>query len=107
MTRGRARSMHQSSFWTLGTEEGAVETVPTAHGFLGTWRNASIRTAPQVHPGNVGSLLFGANTSHIVGLPSNESDALLSELLEIATRADSVYSHTWQVNVLYSVFWGR
>jgi|EndMetStandDraft_6_1072998.scaffolds.fasta_scaffold03700_6 alpha-ketoglutarate-dependent taurine dioxygenase len=46
------------------------------------------------------TLFFGAHTSHIVGLPTKESDALLSELLDIATKEDAVYTHTWQLNDL-------
>lgn len=54
MTRERARSTDQSSFWTLGTAEAAGETAQAAHGFPGTWRNASVRNIPRVHLGNVG-----------------------------------------------------
>ena len=34
--------------------EAAGETAQAAHGFPGTWRNASVRTVPRVHVGNVG-----------------------------------------------------
>jgi hypothetical protein len=53
MTRERAKSMDQRSFWTVGTAEAAGETAQAAHGFPGTWRNASVRTVPRVHLGNV------------------------------------------------------
>jgi hypothetical protein len=53
MTRERARSTDQSSFWTLGTAEAAGETAQAAHGFPGTQQNDSVCAVIRVHPGNV------------------------------------------------------
>ena len=39
-------------------------------------------------------------TRHIVGMPRNESDALLAELNEHSTCSDNVYAHEWQVGDL-------
>ena len=41
-----------------------------------------------------------ANTRYICGLPADESDALLRELFEHATRPQHVYRHDWQVGDL-------
>lgn len=54
MTRERANSMDQGSFWTLGTAEAAGETAQATHGFPGTRQNDSVRVIPRVHLGNVG-----------------------------------------------------
>lgn len=53
MTRERAKSMDQRSFWRSCTAEAAEETVSAAHGFPGTRQNDSVCTVPRVHPGNV------------------------------------------------------
>ena len=44
-----------------------------------------------------------ANTRYIVGLPADESDTLLQELSEHATRPELVYRHDWQVGDLVVV----
>lgn len=44
-----------------------------------------------------------ANTRYIVGLPPEESDALLKELFEHATKPERVYRHDWQVGDLLVV----
>lgn len=41
-----------------------------------------------------------ANSRYIVGLPPDESDALLQELFDHATRPELVYRHDWQVGDL-------
>ena len=53
MASERVRLMYKGSNWTLRTTEAAGETALAAHGFLRTWRNASARNIPRVHPGNV------------------------------------------------------
>ena len=57
MTRERAKSMDQRSFWTVDTAEAPGKLCQAAHGFPGTRQNASVRTVPRVHPGNVGLIL--------------------------------------------------
>jgi alpha-ketoglutarate-dependent taurine dioxygenase len=42
------------------------------------------------------SLYLGNHATHIVGLPPPESAALLTELLEHATRPEFVYVHRWR-----------
>jgi hypothetical protein len=54
MTRERAKSMDQRSFWRSCKAEVAEETVSAAHGFSGTQQNDSIRPILGVHLGNVG-----------------------------------------------------
>ena len=54
MARERAKSMDQRSFWTVGHGGSAGKTASAAHGFPETRQNASVRTVPRVHPGNVG-----------------------------------------------------
>jgi taurine dioxygenase len=45
------------------------------------------------------------HTSHVVGLPRAESDALLDELLAVATRPEFMYRHHWKVGDL--VMWDQ
>lgn len=51
------------------------------------------------------SLFFGAHTSQIKNIPSDESKALLDQLLHHATRDEFVYSHRWQR--LDLLFWNN
>lgn len=46
------------------------------------------------------ALYLGSHTSHILGWPIPEGAILLSELLEITTRREFVYSHGWTVGDL-------
>ena len=58
----------------------------------------------QTHPGSGRKLLFvGVHARDIVGWPTAEARIYLSDLLEHATRHESVYSHTWRVGDL--VMW--
>lgn len=52
----------------------------------------------RVHPATARPALFVAKdvVSHVIGLPENESRALIDELEAFATRPDRVYSHRWQ-----------
>lgn len=43
------------------------------------------------------SLVLGATADYVVGLPADESRALLDDLLDRATTPDKVYRHEWQV----------
>jgi alpha-ketoglutarate-dependent 2,4-dichlorophenoxyacetate dioxygenase len=49
------------------------------------------------------ALYIAAHASHIVGMPIEEGQALLDELIEFATQLQFVYRHTWQVGDL--VIW--
>ena len=41
--------------------------------------------------------MLGASADYIVGMDADEGRALLAELLDRATGAGKVYSHTWSV----------
>jgi alpha-ketoglutarate-dependent 2,4-dichlorophenoxyacetate dioxygenase len=56
------------------------------------------------HPGSGRKALYiAAHASHILGMPIDEGQALLAELMEFATRPQFVYRHAWQVGDL--VIW--
>lgn len=57
------------------------------------------------HPESGRKILFVSEgfTSHIVGIPRDESDALLKELHQHITRPENVYTHKWQPHDM--VFW--
>jgi alpha-ketoglutarate-dependent 2,4-dichlorophenoxyacetate dioxygenase len=56
------------------------------------------------HPGSGRNALYiAAHASHIVGMPVEEGQALLQELMAFATQPQFVYSHQWQVGDL--VIW--
>jgi taurine dioxygenase len=53
-----------------------------------------VRTHPVT--GHKGLFINEAHTSHIVGLPNHESDALLSQLCAHITKPEFRYEHHWQ-----------
>jgi alpha-ketoglutarate-dependent 2,4-dichlorophenoxyacetate dioxygenase len=56
------------------------------------------------HPGSGRNALYiASHASHIIGMPVEEGQALLRELIDFATQPQFVYSHTWQVGDL--VIW--
>lgn len=57
------------------------------------------------HPESGRKILFVSEgfTSHIIGIPRDESDALLKELHAHITRPENVYTHQWQAHDM--VFW--
>lgn len=59
----------------------------------------------RVHPETGRKALFVSEgfTTHIVGLPADESRQLLAELYAHSVRAEHVYRHQWQAHDL--VFW--
>jgi taurine dioxygenase len=64
-----------------------------------------VKPVVRVHPETGRKALFvnAMHTSHIVGIPKAESDALLKELVDYSTRPEFVYEHRWQVGDL--VIW--
>lgn len=66
---------------------------------LAAWRSRRTHEHPLVwtHRSGRKSLVLGASADYIVGMEPDEGRALLAELLERATAADKVYSHTWSV----------
>lgn len=59
----------------------------------------------RTHPENGRKALFVSEgfTTHIVGLPEDESQAILAELYAHSVRPEGVYRHKWQENDM--VFW--
>jgi taurine dioxygenase len=59
----------------------------------------------RTHPENGRKALFVSEgfTTHIVGLPEDESQAILTELYTHSVRPEGVYRHKWQENDM--VFW--
>jgi alpha-ketoglutarate-dependent 2,4-dichlorophenoxyacetate dioxygenase len=49
------------------------------------------------------SIYVASHASHIIGMPVEESRALLRELIDLSTRPDNVYRHVWTVGDL--VMW--
>jgi alpha-ketoglutarate-dependent taurine dioxygenase len=72
---------------------------------LELWRQRPAKEHPLVwtHRSGRKSLVLGATTDHVVGLPAAEGRALLDELVARATVPGRVYRHEWQVGDL--VIW--
>jgi alpha-ketoglutarate-dependent 2,4-dichlorophenoxyacetate dioxygenase len=49
------------------------------------------------------SIYVASHASHIIGMPVEESRALLRELIDLSTRPDNIYRHVWTVGDL--VMW--
>jgi len=66
---------------------------------LARWRARPTHEHPLVwtHRSGRKSLVLGASADYVVGMAPDESAALLADLLDRATSADKVYSHTWSV----------
>jgi taurine dioxygenase len=64
-----------------------------------------VQPVVRVHPETGRRALFVSEhfTTKIVGLPQDESDALLAELFDYSTRPEHVYRHQWQPHDM--VFW--
>ena len=52
------------------------------------------------HSGLMSLYVSELNTSHIIGLPPDESEALIQELFSRLYATENVYSHDWQANDL-------
>jgi alpha-ketoglutarate-dependent taurine dioxygenase len=66
---------------------------------LARWRARPTHEHPLVwtHRSGRKSLVLGASADYVVGMDRDEGRALLTDLLDRATTADKVYSHTWSV----------
>jgi alpha-ketoglutarate-dependent taurine dioxygenase len=66
---------------------------------LARWRARPTHEHPLVwtHRSGRKSLVLGASADYVVGMDRDEGRALLTDLLDWATTADKVYSHTWSV----------
>jgi alpha-ketoglutarate-dependent taurine dioxygenase len=62
------------------------------------WQKSPTKTCPIVwnHQSGRKSLLLGATADYVVGLPPEESRALLARLRDWATQPQYVYRHDWQ-----------
>ncbi len=63
------------------------------------WRARPTHEHPLVwtHRSGRKSLVLGASAHHVVGMEPDQSEALLADLLDRATRPHLVYSHRWSV----------
>lgn len=66
------------------------------------WQKSPTKTCPIVwtHQSGRKSLLLGATADYIVGMPVEESRALLARLRDWATQPQYVYRHEWEVGDL-------
>jgi len=66
---------------------------------LARWRARPTHEHPLVwtHRSGRKSLVLGASADYVVGMDLAEGRALLADLLDRATTADKVYSHSWSV----------
>jgi alpha-ketoglutarate-dependent taurine dioxygenase len=62
------------------------------------WQKSATKTCPMVwtHQSGRKSLLLGATADYVVGLPVEESRALLARLRDWASQPQYVYQHEWQ-----------
>ncbi|MFI6772480.1 TauD/TfdA dioxygenase family protein [Nocardia sp. NPDC050412] len=66
---------------------------------LAVWRRRPSKQHPLIwtHKSGRRSLVLGASTDHVIGLPPSESRALLDGLLRRCTAPERVYRHEWSV----------
>jgi alpha-ketoglutarate-dependent taurine dioxygenase len=62
------------------------------------WQKSPTKACPMVwtHQSGRKSLLLGATADYVIGLPVEESRALLARLRDWATQSQYVYRHEWQ-----------
>lgn len=63
------------------------------------WQKSPTKSCPMVwtHQSGRKSLLLGATADYVVGMPVEESRALLARLRDWATQSRYVYRHEWQI----------
>jgi alpha-ketoglutarate-dependent 2,4-dichlorophenoxyacetate dioxygenase len=90
----------EHSFWHATTKRGGYVPTEAEQRSYPPARHTLVRR----HPGSGRNALYIASyASHIVGMPVEEGQALLAELIEFATQPQFVYRHKWQVGDL--VIW--
>lgn len=80
--------------FAVSMERAGVERTPETDAH---WRSIPEQTHSLVWARESGrkSLVIGCHASHVAGMDRAESDALLAELLDWATRPELVYRHEW------------
>ncbi|MEV6658263.1 TauD/TfdA dioxygenase family protein [Nocardia fluminea] len=83
---------------SLEASQRGVNADPTPEQLV-AWRRRPIKEHPLIwtHKSGRRSLVLGASTDHVVGMPAQESRELLDGLLRRCTAPDRVYRHTWAV----------
>jgi alpha-ketoglutarate-dependent taurine dioxygenase len=83
---------------SLEASQRLVYPDPTPEQIAG-WRNRPTSVHPLVwtHRSGRKSLLIGAHADHVVDMDTDESRALLDELLDRATSDEVIYRHHWSV----------
>ncbi len=69
-----------------------------SHDEITFWQKSPTKACPMVwtHQSGRKSLLLGATADYVIGLPVEESRALLARLRDWATQPQYVYRHQWQ-----------
>jgi taurine dioxygenase len=90
----RYKRLQQLSPWRADLTQKQIDEVPPVE-----------HPVIRVHPENGRKALFVSEgfTSHIIGLPADESSALLKFLHEHTIRPENVYTHKWRAHDM--VFW--
>ncbi len=107
----RARNVHSYRYYRAKNAQAQNEDAATGGRVVQEHvpTEAQLRTVPDVempvvrtHPVTGRKALFvnEAHTSHIVGLPKAQSDALLAELYRHLVRSEFTYTHRWQAGDL-------
>jgi alpha-ketoglutarate-dependent 2,4-dichlorophenoxyacetate dioxygenase len=90
----------EHSLWHSRAKLGGYVPTPDERTSYPSARHKIVRR----HPGSGRHALYiAAHASHILGMPIDEGQALLAELMEFATQPQFVYRHEWQVGDL--VIW--
>lgn len=77
-------------------------TPEMSHDEIAFWQKSPTKACPVVwtHQSGRKSLLLGATADYVVGMPVEESRALLARLRDWATQPQYVYRHEWEVGDL-------
>jgi len=83
----------EHSIWHSRKLAGFPEPTPEELALIPTARQPLVLRHPRTQED---SLYLARHASHIIGLPQDESDALLAELIDFATQPQFVYTHQWR-----------
>jgi alpha-ketoglutarate-dependent 2,4-dichlorophenoxyacetate dioxygenase len=90
----------EHSVWQLTARRGGYVPTEEEQRSYPPARHKLVRRHPR---SGRNALYMGSSASHIVGMPVDEGQALVAELIEFATQPRFVYRHKWQVGDL--VIW--